>query len=159
MVSVFNSIRCRTVTVTPQLQNQQDKLLRLLERFSPVRNRYPVLLFLVGSLMILTPGNFKYRELFGKLVPLNPAEKSELWYKNQWWLETIDVAPDWSHRDDSLPATTKHYWIKTKSWHTADWGVGSSSLTSGHFLITMLILICNNNRGNWLRYYSLRSVR
>ena len=119
MVSVFNSIRCRTVTVTPQLQNQQDKLLRLLERFSPVRNRYPVLLFLVGSLMILTPGNFKYRELFGKLVPLNPAEKSELWYKNQWWLETIDVAPDWSHRDDSLPATTKHYWIKTKSWHAA----------------------------------------
>ena len=55
---------------------------------------------------------------------------------------------------------TKHYWIKTKSWHTTDWGAASSSsLTSRQCLITMLILICNNNRGNWLRYYSLRSVR
>ena len=100
MVSLFNSIWCRTAAQS-QLQNQQDKLLKLLERFSPVRKRYPVLLFLVRSLMILTPGDFKHRELFGKLVPLNPAEKSELWEKSMMPRDHWRCC--WSHRDDSLP--------------------------------------------------------
>ena len=138
-----------------ELQNQQDKLLEMLERFSPVRNRYPVLLFLVRTLMILTPGDFKDRELFGKLWTCSYKSRREVW-------AMIKI------NDDSRPltwllvwgrwltaGTTKHYWIKTKSWLESS----SPSLTTGQCLITMLILICNNNRGNWLRYYSLRSVR